>query len=108
VELKSEDKLIGGCRVNKVSEREAHLGYILNQNYWGNGYATEAAKAMVEYAFTELGVHRVYADCHPENTASIRVLEKVGMVLEGRRRDYMIFHGEYSDTLLFSILERES
>ncbi len=107
VALKSEDKLIGGCRISKVSEREAHLGYIINRHYWGNGYATEAAKAMVEFAFGELGVHRIYSDCHPENAASIRVLEKVGMVLEGRRRDYMIFHGEYSDTLLYSILEHE-
>jgi RimJ/RimL family protein N-acetyltransferase len=72
-----------------------------------NAYSTEAAKAMVEYAFTELGVHRVYADCHPDNAASIRVLEKLGMVKEGRRRDYMIFHGEYSDTFLYSILEQE-
>lgn len=107
VVLKSEGKLIGGCKVNKVSEREAHLGYILNRNYWGNGYATEAAREMVGYGFSELGVHRVYADCHPKNAASIRVLEKVGMVLEGRRRDYMTFHGEYSDTLLYSILEQE-
>ena len=107
VVLKSEDKLIGGCRINKVSENEAHLGYILNRTYWGNGYATEAAKAMVEFAFNELGVHRVYADCHPENAASIRILEKLGMLNVGRSRDYMIFHGEYSDTLLFSILEYE-
>jgi RimJ/RimL family protein N-acetyltransferase len=107
VVLRSEDKLIGGCRVSKVSETEAHLGYILNRCYWGNGYATEAAKAMVGFAFSELGAHRVYADCHPENAASIKVLEKVGMVPEGRRRDYMVFHGEYSDTLLYSILEHE-
>ena len=107
VVLKSEGKLIGGCKIDKVSDIEAHLGYILNRNYWGNGYATEAARAMVGFAFSELGAHRVYADCHPENAASIRVLEKVGMALEGRRRDYMIFHGEYSDTLLYSILEHE-
>lgn len=107
VELKSEGKLIGGCKINMTTKMEAHLGYILNQNYWGNGYATEAAKAMVEFAFNDLGVHRIYSDCHPENAASIRVLEKVGMVLEGRRREYMIFHGKYSDTLLYSILEHE-
>ena len=107
VVLNSEDKMIGGCRISKVSQVEAHLGYILNRSYWGNGYATEAASAMVEFGFSELGVHRVYADCHPENAASIRVLDKIGLVLEGRRREYMMFHGEYSDTLLYSILEHE-
>lgn len=105
--LKSEDKLIGGCRIHKASKTEAHLGYILNRGYWGNEYATEAAMAMVEFAFSELGVHRVYSNCHPDNVGSIRVLEKVGMTLEGRRREYMMFHGEYSDTLLYSILEQE-
>ncbi len=107
VVLKSEDKLIGGCRISKASEREGNLGYILNRHYWGNGYATEAAKSMVELGFKELGVHRIYTDCHPDNVKSIRVLEKVGMTVEGTRREYTIIHGVYSDMLLFSILEHE-
>jgi len=107
VVLKSEDKLIGGCRISKASEREGNLGYILNRHYWGNGYATEATKSMVEFGFKELGVHRIYTDCHPDNVRSIRVLEKVGMTVEGTRREYTIMHGEYSDMFLFSILEHE-
>jgi len=107
VALKSEDSLIGVCRVCKASEIEAHLGYIFNRRYWGEGYATEAARTMVEFAFSELGLHRIYADVHPDNAGSIRVLEKVGMTLEGRRREYMMIHGEYADHLLYSILERE-
>ena len=107
VVLKSEDKLIGGCRITKVSENEGNLGYALNRHYWGKEYATEAAKATVEFGFKKLGVYRIYADCHPDNVRSIRVLEKVGMTLEGTRREYRIMHGEYSDMLLFSILEHE-
>ncbi len=107
VVLKSEDKLIGGCRISKDSEREGNLGYILNRHYWGNGYATEATKSMVEFGFKELDVHRIYTDCHPDNVRSIRVLEKVGMTVEGIRREYTKIHGEYSDMLLFSILEHE-
>jgi ribosomal-protein-alanine N-acetyltransferase len=107
VALKSEDRLIGGCRVNKTSKIEAHLGYILNRRYWGEGYANEAARSMVEFAFSELGVHRIYADVHPDNAGSIRVLEKVGMTLEGRRREYMMIHGEYVDHLLYAILEHK-
>ena len=63
VVLKPEDRLIGGCRINKISIAEAHVGYILNRKYWGNGYATETARSMVEFGFKELGVHRIYADC---------------------------------------------
>jgi len=107
VVMKSEGRLIGGCRLNKVSEIEAHLGYIVNRSYWGKGYATEAARSMVEFAFGELGLHRVYADVHPDNAGSVRVLEKLGMTLEGRRRENMMIHGEYQDHLLYSILERE-
>jgi len=107
IELREEGRLIGTCRINKTSENEAYVGYILNKRYWGHGYATEAAGALMRFGFTELGVHRIYADCHPDNAASIRVLEKIGMTLEGRRREYMMFHGEYSDTLLFAMLRHE-
>jgi RimJ/RimL family protein N-acetyltransferase len=54
-----------------------------------------------------LGVHRVFAYCDPRNLASIRVLEKVGMCLEGRLRENMIIHGEYSDSFIFGLLVDE-
>jgi ribosomal-protein-alanine N-acetyltransferase len=105
--LKREDRLIGACGIHGVTEMQASIGYILNRGYWGHGYATEAAKALVDHLFDELGVHRVYASCDPENHASIRVLEKVGMSLEGRLRENMIIHGEYRDSLVFGILVNE-
>ncbi len=105
--LKSSNRLIGGCRLNKVSKIEGHIGYILNRKHWGNGYATEAAKALTRYGFNELDLHRVYATCDPENVASRRVLEKVGMTLEGRLRENVICHGEYRDSLLLAILRQE-
>jgi RimJ/RimL family protein N-acetyltransferase len=107
IELREDGRLIGACRINKTSEIEAHVGYILNRGYWGHGYASEAAEALVRFGFTEMGVRRIYADCHPDNVASIRVLEKIGMTLEGRRREYMMFHGEFCDTLLFAMLRHE-
>ena len=105
--LKHEDRLIGACGIHGVTEIQARIGYILNRSYWGYGYATEAAKGLVDHLFNELGVHRVYASCDPENHASVRVLEKVGMSLEGRLRENMIIHGEYRDSLIFGILVNE-
>ena len=105
--LKSENRFIGACGIHGVSKVQASIGYILNRNYWGHGYATEAAKALVEYLFDEFGVHRVFATCDPRNVVSIRVLEKVGMRLEGRLRENILKHGEYRDSLIYGILENE-
>jgi RimJ/RimL family protein N-acetyltransferase len=102
--LKTENRFIGACGIHGVSEVQASIGYILNRRYWSHGYATEAAKALVDYLFRELGVHRVFASCDPENHASIRVLEKVGMSLEGRLRENMNIRGEYRDSLIFGLL----
>lgn len=105
--LKHEDSFIGACGIHSVTEIQASIGYILNRRYWGHGYATEAATALVDYLFSELGVHRVYASCDPRNKASIRVLEKVGMSLEGRLRENMNIRGEYRDSLIFGLLVNE-
>ena len=105
--LKETNKLIGGCRINKVDKIKAHIGYIFNKKYWGKGYATEVAKALVDFGFKELDVHRVYATCDPDNIASKRVLEKAGMVLEGRLREDMIIHGRYTDSLILGVLRHE-
>jgi RimJ/RimL family protein N-acetyltransferase len=107
VTLKDSNKLIGGCRINKVSEIQAHIGYIFNKKYWGYGYATETARALVDYGFTELEMHRIYASCDPDNIASRRVLEKAGLVLEGRLREDMVVHGKFRDSLILGLLKHE-
>ena len=82
---------------------EAEIGYVLRADEWGNGYAAEAAAAMLELAWNALGISRVLATCRPENTGSVRVLEKVGM----RRVDYLRGHkhidGVARDSLLFEM-----
>jgi RimJ/RimL family protein N-acetyltransferase len=107
VTLKSTKELIGGFRISKESEIEGSIGYKFALDHWGKGYATEAAYAIVDFGFNELKVHWVYATVHPENMASIRVLEKVGMTLEGRMRENMLYDGEFGDSLIYSILEQE-
>lgn len=63
----------------KPTRTEAHLGYLLDPAFAGHGYATEAARAAVDHAFTDLGVRRITAGCFADNHASVRVLEKLGM-----------------------------
>lgn len=107
--LRSEDKLIGnaGIRVKNHVAREAEIGYELAPNYWGNGYATEAANALLKFGFQELMLHRISSYCIADNKASARVLEKIGMKHEGRLRENEYIKGHWKDTLLYSILESE-
>lgn len=67
------------------------LGYIFNPAYQNQGYATEAAAALLRHGFTRWGIHRVTAHCNPENTASWRVMEKIGMRREGYFRKNIFF-----------------
>ena len=77
------------------------LGYWIGQPFAGQGLATAAVRAMLGYAFDELGLHRVEAACVPANAASRRVLEKAGFELEGRARAYLKINGGWADHLLF-------
>lgn len=109
VTLRSSGQLIGTCgvRMKFANAREGSIGYELSPAHWGQGYATEAARAMVQFGFEELHLHRISSWCIADNVGSARVLEKVGMQLEGRLRDRDFFRGRWWDTLLFAILDSE-
>ena len=83
------------------------IGYVLNPSYWGNGYATEAAKKMVDFAFNVLGVNRVEARFLFGNEASLNVMKKIGMKFEGYLREYQLVKGSYRTVGVSSILKRE-
>jgi ribosomal-protein-alanine N-acetyltransferase len=104
--IKDSGILIGnaGIRKENISDHEAELGYEVNPQYWGHGYASEAARAVRDFGFQELGLHRIWANCLKENSASRRVLEKIGMRLEGTLRDHEFFKERYWDTCLYAIL----
>ncbi len=106
VVLKETGKLIGGCGLRQDG-KQGEIGYCLNPEYWRKGYASEAAAAMIEFGFKELGLHRIYATCRPDNVGSAKVLEKVGMRREGHLREHMWHKGNWHDSLLYSILEHE-
>jgi RimJ/RimL family protein N-acetyltransferase len=109
IALRENQQLIGNCgiRMKSADAHEADIGYELDPKYWGHGYATEAASAMVRFGFEELKVHRIWAWCIAENAASAHVLEKLGMRLEGRLRDKEQFKGRWWDTLNYGILDHE-
>jgi ribosomal-protein-alanine N-acetyltransferase len=109
VVLKSENKLIGGCGVyvSNPINREALLGYVFHRGYWGRGYATETASALVEFGFNRLKLHRIFATCDPRNVTSVKVLEKVGMQKEGFLRQNYLVRGKWRDSLLFAIIEND-
>ena len=77
---------------------------VLGRPFWGRGYATEAARAVIEYGFSVLNLHRIYAMHFSRNPASGRVMEKCGMVHEGRFREHVRKWGVFEDVDLRGIL----
>ena len=104
--LPDDGRLIGNCGIRRKpdNEREADIGYELAPEHWGRGYATEAAGAMVDFGWRELGLHRISAWCIADNVASARVLEKLGLRPEGRLVENEHFKGRWWDTLLFGMV----
>lgn len=107
--LRAKNRLIGACGifVSNLDNREAWIGYVLNRHFWGQGYATEAAKALLTFGFEKLNLHRIFATCDPANIASAHVLEKIGMQHEGRLREHKRVRGKWRDSLLYAILDYE-
>jgi ribosomal-protein-alanine N-acetyltransferase len=89
------------------SHKRAELGYWIGVPYWGKGFATEAARAAVAFGFEALNLHRIYAHHFSENTASQRVLEKIGMRHEGRSRQHVRKWDRFVDVENYGILAEE-
>jgi len=109
ITLRDGGRLVGNCgvRLGHPGARIGDLGYELSPEYWGRGYATEAARAMAGFAFEGLGLHRVWAECVPENVASRQVMVKLGMRPEGHLRQTQWYKGRWWDMLVYGILEEE-
>ena len=105
----SDDAFIGWIGLSRWNPdfRSAALGYCLDEPAWGHGYATEAARAVLRWAFDTLDLNRVQAEADTRNVASARVLEKVGFVREGTLREDCIVNGDVSDSWVFGLLRRE-
>jgi hypothetical protein len=102
------DALVGTVSLRRyVRDRRAELGYWLGAESWGAGFATEAAGAMIDYGFRELMLLRVYAQVLEGNTASCRVLDKLGLIEEGVRRRHVRKGNKLRDLTLYGMLRDE-
>ena len=96
-----------GLVLGEAVHRGAELGYILHRDHQGRGYATEAGRAMLALAFGELGLHRVCARLEPRNTASARVLQRLGMRREALLVENEWVKGEWQSEAIYAILASE-
>ncbi len=109
VTLAGEGSLIGGVRLRiEPDHARGELGFWISRDRWGRGYATEAVHAVIEYGFSVLGLHRVHAMHFSRNPASGRVMEKCGMVHEGRFREHVRKWGIYEDVDVWGILREQN
>lgn len=104
VVLKDSHELIGGCGIHIFEPSQGEIGYCFNPLYWRQGYASEAAAALLQFGFGELGLHRIYAKCRPENKESANVMKRIGMKYEGHLRGHMYHKGTWHDSHQYSIL----
>jgi RimJ/RimL family protein N-acetyltransferase len=101
--------LVGDCGicVDRNQPRLAEIGFTLAPAHQGQGYATEAVRALLGYAFSTLRLHRVIGNCDARNLASARVLERAGMRPEAHFIEDYWSKGEWTSSLIYAILERE-
>ncbi len=109
IERGGDAAFLGWLSVNSWNPdfRSVSLGYCLDEPAWGRGYATEAARAALTWAFETLDLNRVQAEADTRNAASGRVLEKLGFVLEGTLREDCVVDGVVSDSWVYGLLRRE-
>jgi len=109
IERSADAAFIGWCCLVKWNPeyRSAAMGYCLDEPAWGQGFATEAAGALLQWAFDTLDLNRVQAETDTRNTASSRVLAKLRFLREGTLREDCVVDGEVSDTWVYGLLRRE-
>lgn len=107
VEEKASGRVIGTCSYVSMDDdfKIAEIGYSVLSDLWNMGFATEIADALMGYAFNRIGVQRVFARVLPQNTASQRVLLKLGLIFEGTQRKGYYFDGRVSDVQVFGITD---
>jgi RimJ/RimL family protein N-acetyltransferase len=108
ITLRDSGKLIGAIHAAiDATNKLAELGYWVGRPYWNQGYCTDAAKAMVDYAFRVLGMNRVQARHMTKNPASGRVTQRIGMRYEGTLRQSLFRWGTFEDAAIYAILREE-
>lgn len=106
---KSSCKLIGdiGIHFMENNDKQVEIGYTLNKDFQGKGYATEALKCIINYIFNVLNKHRVFASVDPRNISSIKLLERLGFRKEVHFVKSICFKGEWVDDVIYGLLQQE-
>ena len=109
VERLSDHTVIGNIYLGQRDFQSLELGYAFRRDCWGQGYARESCEALIDDAFAH-GIHRIFAECDPENPASWRLLERLGFSREGHLRQNVYFHTDaeghprWNDTFIYARL----
>jgi RimJ/RimL family protein N-acetyltransferase len=108
--LKDGDQHIGNCGFNDIDyvNRNAEFGILIGEkDQWGKGYASEAARLLLDYGFEELNLHRIFLEVYAHNKRAQRAYEKAGFVHEGTMRESYFRGGVYHDTLVMAVLRSD-
>lgn len=112
VEEKATHKMIGNVYLGKREFESLEIGYVFHQNYWGKGFASESCRALIQQAFSN-GIHRIYAECDPQNINSWKLLEALGFRREAHLKQNVYFwkneDGQpiWKDTYVYALLRSE-
>lgn len=109
VERRADHAMLGEVSLilrNQVA-RQGEIGYILHPHHQGQGFATEAVQALLAAGFAQGGLHRIFARCTARNTASYRLMDRVGMRREAHFREHVLVKGVWDDELIYALLEDE-
>ncbi len=105
---RDDGTLVGAIGLTMDAKHErAEMGYWIGKPFWNNGYATEAARAMIKFGFHDLGLNRIFAHYLTRNKASGKVMEKAGMKYEGHLRQHVVNWGKFEDLIMFGVLKED-
>ncbi|GGK94553.1 N-acetyltransferase [Sphaerisporangium melleum] len=109
VELRETGALIGDLSLfwRSSEHRQGEIGFVFHPAYHGRGLATEASREILRLGFAGLGLHRIYGRCDARNTASARLMERLGMRREAHFVENEMFKGEWGEELVYAMLQRE-
>lgn len=104
------NEVIGTVNLGEIARgpfQACYLGYDLSGTHEGKGFMTEALQAVIDYIFSTLKLHRIMANYQPYNSRSGKVLDRLGFVVEGHAKDYLLINGEWRDHVLTSLTNPE-
>ena len=109
--LKSSHQVVGHVDLRWISKKygggDGNVGYFMNRSYWGKGYMTEAVKLVIDFGFSQLGMHKISASCIKGNIASEKIMIKCGMTKEAEYREGGIRFDKWVNRLVYAILDSE-